>query len=212
MTEGPPGQLSAQVHALAAVVEAAHLVERLAREGTAPVAELEALLAGVFRFEWDRPEEVFGEAALGGRGLALLEALLRDPTAPAQRALVRNVLGLLHLGRLLAHDRAMLGDIRARLQHAALGSAHFGAGFDTLVARVAAIYQDTVSTRAYRIRVNGNAQYLQDPRVAARIRALLLAGLRAVVLWRHCGGSRVTLLLGRRRLLGACVALRRERS
>jgi high frequency lysogenization protein len=204
--------LSAQVHALAAVVEAARLVEQLAREGTAPVADMEALLAGVFRFEWDTPEEVFGEAALGGRGLALLETLLRDPAAPAQRALLRNVLGLLHLGRLLARDRAMLGDIRARLQHAALGSAHFGTGFDTLTARVAAIYQDTVSTCAYRIRVNGNAQYLQDPRVAARIRALLLAGLRAVVLWRHCGGSRAALLLGRRRLLGACVALRRARS
>jgi high frequency lysogenization protein len=158
----------------------------------------------VFRFEWQAASEVFGDAERLARGLKLLSVLLRDPAMPGHRALLWQVLALLHLGRRLSRDPQMLTRLRARLEHAAVKSAHFSSAFDELATSLAAIYQDTISTYPLRIRVNGNAQHLQDARVAARIRALLLAGLRAAVLWRHLGGSRGALLLQRRQLLGAC--------
>jgi high frequency lysogenization protein len=52
-----------------------------------------------------------------------------------------------------------------------------------------------------RIMVRGEPRLLADPSIASQIRALLLAGLRATVLWRQCGGTRLQLLWSRRPIL-----------
>jgi high frequency lysogenization protein len=49
--------------------------------------------------------------------------------------------------------------------------------------------------------VQGDPQYLQVGDNAARIRVLLLAGIRACVLWRQAGGNRWRLILNRQALL-----------
>ena len=49
--------------------------------------------------------------------------------------------------------------------------------------------------------MNSNPLYLTNPANQNRIRALLLAGVRAAILWRQSGGSRLTLLLRRKALL-----------
>ena len=51
--------------------------------------------------------------------------------------------------------------------------------------------------------VNGEHTYLSNDEIAAQIRALLLAGIRAAILWRQSGGSRWRLLFGRGALMHA---------
>jgi high frequency lysogenization protein len=51
--------------------------------------------------------------------------------------------------------------------------------------------------------VRGEPVYLQNPDNQNRIRALLLAGVRAAWLWRQVGGSRWKILFARKRLLAA---------
>ena len=58
----------------------------------------------------------------------------------------------------------------------------------------------TVSTLQPRVMVNGDPARLADGAIANQIRALLLAGMRSAVLWRQCGGTRLGLLFGRRKL------------
>jgi high frequency lysogenization protein len=205
----PEQAARAQALALAAVLESAILVDQLAREGSAPAPEMQAMADSLFRTEWDSVEEVFGGIDRLRRGLALLEGLLSRYPGDAQGNTLRYTLAMLHLGRLLARDRERLGVIRSRLAHSALQSSHFATRFDDLASSIAAIYQDTISTYRYRIQVAGNATHLQDSRVADRIRSMLLAGLRATILWRHVGGSRIGLLLGRARLLHAVRAVQR---
>ena len=65
---------------------------------------------------------------------------------------------------------------------------------------LARLYQRHISPAPPPILVKGEPLYLQNPTIADDIRACLLAGLRAVVLWRQCGGKRWQVLLGRRRL------------
>ena len=50
-----------------------------------------------------------------------------------------------------------------------------------------------------RILVRGEQNYLRNNDNAAKIRALLLAGIRAAVLWQQLGGSRWTLFWSRRK-------------
>jgi high frequency lysogenization protein len=49
--------------------------------------------------------------------------------------------------------------------------------------------------------VQGEPTYLADKARANQIRALLLAGIRAAVLWRQLGGRRWQLFISRRKIL-----------
>ena len=53
-------------------------------------------------------------------------------------------------------------------------------------------------------------QFLQNPRNAERIRALLLAGIRSATLWRQLGGNRWQLFFSRRKILKDAYALLRS--
>jgi high frequency lysogenization protein len=68
---------------------------------------------------------------------------------------------------------------------------------DEVVTELGAIYQRTLSTLPRRVHVTGDPAVLQRPAVAARIRALLLGGVRAAWLWHALGGRRWHLLLKR---------------
>ena len=191
----------------AAVVECALLVDLLSREGSAPAGMMQSLADSLFRFEWDRTEEVFGGLVALRRGLEALDDMLRYGTETEHGPALRYALAMLHLGRLLSRDRKRLAEIRSRLGHAAVKQAHFSSRFDELAASLAAIYQECVSPMRFRIRVRGSARQLQDPRVAERIRALLLCGLRAAVMWRHLGGRARRLLLDRHGLRASVATL-----
>ena len=80
---------------------------------------------------------------------------------------------------------------------------HFGLLHDNVMAALGGAYQDTLSTLRLRIQVHGDMRHLQQPDIANRIRALLLAGIRSARLWRQLGGHRWQLLLSRRKLLEA---------
>jgi high frequency lysogenization protein len=72
--------------------------------------------------------------------------------------------------------------------------------------RLGALYAETLSTLRPRVMVPGSVLHLEQPRTVARIRTLLLASVRAAVLWRQVGGTRWGLLLRRGRI---CEASRR---
>ena len=67
--------------------------------------------------------------------------------------------------------------------------------------QLGAAYVDTLGTLDFRIQVRGNAQQLQAPGMAERVRAILLAGVRAAWLWQRLGGRRWHLIFMRGRIL-----------
>ena len=74
---------------------------------------------------------------------------------------------------------------------------NFSSDIKVLSSNISAIYQDTLSTLSYRIKVTGSAQHLNTPQVADLVRALLMCGVRAAFLWRQLGGSRFRLIWNR---------------
>jgi high frequency lysogenization protein len=70
-----------------------------------------------------------------------------------------------------------------------------------VIAACGALYQDTISTFRLRIQVQGDMRFLQQAGNAARIRALLLTGIRSARLWRQLGGHRWQLVFSRSKLL-----------
>ena len=78
------------------------------------------------------------------------------------------------------------------------------------VVALADVYTETISTLQPRIMVKGEESVLRNSDSKSMIRALLLAGMRATVLWKQCGGSRTRLIFQRRKILGICRMLLQE--
>ncbi len=187
--------------ALAGVFQAARLVRDLARHGRADEQAMAASIGSLFAFEPESTEAVFGNLA----GVRLgLQTLLEQLESPASRDLeiARYVIGLLHHGDKLRRDQKRLAELGQDLEQLKDKQVHFDLPDFPLHAQLARLYQRHVSPVPPPILVKGEPLYLQNPKIADDIRACLLAGLRAVVLWRQCGGKRWQFLLGRRRLAG----------
>lgn len=196
-----------QALALAGIIQAAWLVDQIARTGEADPAAYNATLLSLFSFDPDTPEAVYGGLANLRQGLMVLRDILSNRERDSYRSVLRYCLGLLHLQRKLSGQPEMQAIIRSRLEHAEKRLDYFSNHINEISSSLSAIYQDTISTFKYRIQVTGSYQQLQNPANADRVRALLLAGIRSAFLWRQLGGSRWRLILGRQRLLRATEAL-----
>lgn len=202
--------LKEQLIALGGVFQAAVLVDQLARTGQASEANLGCMLGSLLVRDPKDTLEVFGGDDLNLREgyRALVGALERDP-AILQREPLRYALSMLGLERQLAKRGDMLELIGKRLPQIQSQADHFGLVHDNVIASSGALYQDTLSTLRQRIQVHGDSRFLQQANNASKIRALLLAGIRAARLWRQLGGHRWQLVLSRRKLLNELYDLMR---
>lgn len=81
---------------------------------------------------------------------------------------------------------------------------------ESVIAKLADVYTETISKVGPKIMVKGKPDELSKPENAAKIRALLLAGIRASLLWRQAGGTRWKLLFGRGKMQKEANNLLRE--
>jgi high frequency lysogenization protein len=193
--------------ALAGILQAAYLVDRIARTGTADSASVNAILHSLFVFDTDEPVAVYNGIHNVQLGLRILRDLLAGQRRDEYRGCIRYGLGILHLQKILASDAPMQTTIRNRLHHTEKNLEHFNQDINQIAGSIAAIYQDTISHMKYRIQVTGSFQQLQSSNNADRIRALLLAAIRSAWLWRRLGGRRLQLLFARTQLLKAAERL-----
>ncbi len=194
--------------AMAGVFQAAYLVQQLARRGNVAETAVATSINSLFQLEPDNAAAVFGGIDGVATGLKIFSEQLDGKRTRRDPELLRYVIGLLHLERQLTRRDDLLQQIRHGIEGLAGQAQQFGATHPPVIAALARLYQDTVSTLTPRLMVHGEPTVLADADTANKIRALLLAAIRAAVLWRQCGGRRWRLLLQRGELLGAAQRLR----
>ncbi len=204
---GSANQLRDRVVALAGVFQAACLVQEVARHGNVAPASFEASIASVLATDAVSAEAVYGGLVGVRQGLQRLGRQFWRRGGTQGMEVLRYVVGLMYLERKLSRQRGLLEEISAGIEHAKTQAQLYGVAHESLVANLAGIYRDSVSVLGPRILVHGDRRYLDNARNADRIRALLLAGIRSVVLWRQKGGSRPQLILSRRAILRECQSL-----
>ncbi|MDN3639833.1 high frequency lysogenization protein HflD [Simiduia curdlanivorans] len=192
-----------QTLALAGIFEAAIQVEKLATQGMKDKQCFQVLLNSLFIQNPKSPEDVYSESLQSGFE-GLIQFLEQGKRKGSHTD--RYVHGLLYLQKKLVSTPNMLNTIGQRLELARTQKDHFGVDHENLVSNLASLYTDTLSTFNFRIQVMGEMTYLQQPRIANQIRALLLAGIRSATLWRQMGGNRWQFLLSRRKLLASAEA------
>jgi high frequency lysogenization protein len=187
-----------RVMALAGVVQAACLARDIARQGACNAQAFAASRDTLFDFDPESVASVFG----GPSGVASGLRALHDQLAqPRQRDLEisRYLVALIHLADRLQKNQENMRGLRDDLDALARRLSHFDLGDSAQHQQLAQIYQDRISTLGPRIMVRGEPLHLQNAENAARIRVALLTGIRAAVLWRQAGGSKLQLLFRRRK-------------
>lgn len=200
-----------QVLALAGIFQAAVIVDDLAFTGNLDEQAFDASLNSLFTFETDTPEEIFAGAANLCRGYLALDDYLGGELRTGSKNIAHYVLSMMKIAVRLTRDGKLSTILSDRLHDIERSRDDFDLSRSAVVIKIDGLYQETISSLHPRIMVAGEQNYLQNAETAARVRTLLLAGVRAAVLWRQLGGSKWRLLFARkkyvaiaRRLAGNC--------
>ena len=179
-----------QVIALAGLFQAMDAVENIACQGSCDIQTLETALSSLFVANPNNTLEVFGNLSQLKPGLTKVHDLLNKSNTDKRLNAVRYALAIIHLESKLNKQQDMLSTIGQRLERAESQVQHFNLLHENVLESIAAIYLDTISTFQLRVQINGNEQFLSMHQNVAKIRSLLLSGIRAATLWRQVGGHR----------------------
>jgi high frequency lysogenization protein len=199
-----------RVIALAGLFQALALVRAIAQRGSCDAAIARQSLASVLRIDADSPADVYAGVGNLRLGLETLVSQL-DTAGKRDLALTRMAVQVLRLERGLMRHHKTLSALRGGIDGMRALIPQVEAGNVDPSGRLAELYANTLSRLHPRIMVEGNPVFLQQSAQVDRIRALLMAAVRAAVLWRQLGGNQWSLIFRRRQyamlargLLAAC--------
>lgn len=188
--------------ALAGVCQSAHLVQQLAHHGHCDNAVLEVSLNSLLDMNPRSTLAVFGNDERNLKvGLETLLGILNSNAKGMGAELSRYAFSLIALERKLNGNPAALNALGDRIGQLSRQLEHFELMSDTIISALASIYVDIISTLGPRIQVTGSPDVLKSTQVQSKVRAALLAGIRATVLWQQVGGGRLQLMFSRGRLV-----------
>lgn len=194
--------LQEQITALGGVFQAAALVDKLAHSGQVSDAALAYMLKTLLVRNPETTLDVYGGDDLGLRdGYKLLLAVLEREINNLPRESLRYVVSMLSLERQFSRRDDLLEIAALRIPKIEQQVELYGMSSDTIASSFGSLYQDTISTFKQRIQVHGDMRFLQQEATAAKVRALLFAGIRSARLWRQLGGRRWHLLTKRGSML-----------
>jgi len=194
--------------ALAGVYQCISLVHQVANTGMMDVHNFEIIISSLLNNDPDKTPDVYGglsnlrsgfESIVAHLGSASDSAVSSNQsTKITSNDITRYAITLLHLERKLGQNSKMLNLLSTRLETVLSQLEHYPVTHENVLANLADIYAETISTISPKIMVKGEEKFLSQTNNANKIRALLLAGVRSAVLWRQVGGNRWQLLLKRK--------------
>ena len=197
-----------QTIALSAIFQAAELVSILAKTGQVDNANLQPLLDSLLMVNAASTEDIYGGQWDCSTNLALGRKISRQALGKERSSVnpdtLRYALSIIHLENKLAKAPEMLSTIGQKIAQIEQKKAHYESVLhENMLASISGMYQDTLSKLPFRIQVHGDSRFLQQPQVANQVRAILMSGIRAAMLWRQLGGKRWHLIFKRKALLNA---------
>lgn len=188
--------------ALAALLHNINGVNQIASRGYVDADVLAASINSILSDNVDSIEDLFGGLDNLKTGLqALLNQLgastLTPDGRPRDMEATRYSVSLFHLENKLNNNPTVFKTLLRGIEEAQNQLEFFEPTHENMISRLAELYTQTISKIGPRIIIKGEQQHLANPDNAARIRVLLLAGIRAALLWRQAGGTRWKLLFSR---------------
>lgn len=196
--------------ALAGIFQATELVRQAANHGTWSGYAASTCLDSLFAVQSDSIEDVYGSISRMHLGIETLVSILKGENEHLDS--LKYTVGLLQIERKFRKKGNMQDKLGAALMELSksYGELELHEKQDLQAEAIASLYSENISTLKPRIVVNGKPQYLNSDRTVNWIRTLLFSGLRSAVLWHQLGGSRWSLMFGRKQILGEAEVLLRS--
>jgi len=192
---------SDRVLAFAGIVQACQCAQQIAKTGMVDTDSLASCIHSIFVIDAKNCKDIFNAGDHLQRGLKYTGELLTMTGNADRNELMRYIIAVIQLERNLNKNSAMLNEISNGISKTQQQIEHFSMLHSNILASLASLYSDTLSTLKPQIMINGEEMHLTNPDNANKIRSLLLAAVRSAVLWRQSGGSRLQLLFSRKRYL-----------
>jgi len=200
-----------QTLTFAVICQVAHLVQKLSKTGQVNEEDLTVLLRSITITSPDNTLEVYGGSLSNIKtGLELIVTHLGGKSQQRDPEFTRYIVSLLNLERQLNKKPKQLNLLGERIGKTNRQLEHFSITSETLLASFASIYSDIISPIGSRIQVSGEPTILKQTINQHKIRSLLLAGVRAAVLWRQVGGKRRKILFGRTKIVACAEKMLKE--
>jgi high frequency lysogenization protein len=106
---------------------------------------------------------------------------------------------MLKISTQVLHSHELAAELLGGLERIEQSTSEFDMSRGSVINKIDGLYQNCISSLSPRIMVRGEQNYLRNDDNAAKIRALLLAGIRCGVLWQQLGGSKWTLFWRRKK-------------
>ena len=187
-----------QTLALASIFQTTALVHQLASTGQCDSHSNKVSLNSIVS-QSDDIDEIFTSPEDLRVGFESLKTLLEKKPISMQNIMLYST-ALINLEKKLMKKPQLLTQISAEIDHIKKQD-FFDIHHSNSIARLAELYKNTLGSLNPTIMVRGEQIYLTNRHTANHIRALLLAGIRAVSLWKSQGGKTWHLLLNKKKTL-----------
>ncbi|MCA6219369.1 high frequency lysogenization protein HflD [Photorhabdus antumapuensis] len=188
--------------ALAGICQSGRLVQQLSHENQCDTDAVATMVNSILNTNPASVLDVFGNHERNLKiGLNAMLGMFNSSNNGISADLTRYILSLIALERRLNKNQAASDALANRISLLERQQAHFEPMSEGMLNALAGIYVDVISPLGPRIQVTGSPDILRNPLVQAKIRAILLAGVRCAVLWQQVGGGRLQLMFSRQRLI-----------
>ncbi|MCW5588057.1 MAG: high frequency lysogenization protein HflD [Legionellales bacterium] len=195
---------------LAGVAQAVALINNLAHTGQCATLAFETCIDSLFKIDTPNVPAVFGTSKNLQLGLTTLQKILQESDESALIHTRRYFIALLHLERSLMKNSEIQKKLRQGINLAQHKRDYFSPYHENVIFSLADLYKETIGQLNLKIHIIGKADYLHVREIADKCRALLLAGIRAAVLWHQTGGSRLKLIFTRQKYIECCKELLKQ--
>lgn len=199
-----------QTIALAAVLQSTLLIQKIAKGQTVDSDSIQVLLKGVMNTSPSSVHDVYESLDDLTDGSKLLVHQLSGQATAKDVEITRYAAGITGLSKKLLTNKKALNSLKDCLDDVERSLDHFDFDSANVVAKFGECYSKVISPLGQKIQVVGNPNVLKQPAVQNRVRALLLAGVRAAVLWRQMGGKRRQFIFNRRQVLEDAILFNKE--
>ncbi|CAM3256887.1 high frequency lysogenization protein HflD [Xenorhabdus nematophila] len=187
--------------ALAGICQSGRLVQTLAHEGQCDTDSFEMMVNSILNMNPTSTLDVFGNNACNLRiGLDAMLGMFNTSHGGISAELTRYVLSLMALERHLSKNQSSANELANRISQLERQQSYFEPMSEGMLNALAGIYVDVISPLGPRIQVTGSPEVLRNTLIQAKVRTVLLAGIRCAVLWKQIGGSRLQIMFSRQRL------------
>ncbi|GAA0288395.1 high frequency lysogenization protein HflD [Psychrosphaera haliotis] len=201
-----------QTIAMAALCEAALLIQQVSKGQAFDSQAVATLVGGIMNTAPENVDQVYPNLASLKQGSYLLVHQLSGQATSKDVEVTRYLAGMMSLSKKLLNNQTALTGLSTSLKEVERRLEHFDITDSSIIGNFADIYSKNISPIGQKIKVIGTPQNLKQPIIQNQVRALLLAGVRAAVLWRQMGGKRRQFIFSRNKILKSAISFNNELS